>query len=146
MMSSSTRLKPVKRLAETRERDAAREFGDAQRLLQAENDKLEQLKEYHREYVGRFHEAARNGISATRMMEFRSFISRLEQAINQQEDQLDKARNNNSRARAEWQQKQSRSKAIGKAVERHQTRERQATDKKEQAEQDERNQHLPPVH
>ncbi len=145
-MALSARLQPVKRVADTRERDAAREFGDAQRLLQAQHDKLDQLKEYHREYVGRFHEAARGGISASRMMEFRSFISRLEQAISQQEDELVRARENNDRARAAWQQKQSRSKALGKAVERHQAHERRQADKKEQAEQDERSQHVQPVH
>jgi flagellar FliJ protein len=145
-MGSSDRLKPVKRLADNRERAAAREFGDAQRALQAEQDKLVQLQAYHREYVERFHEAARSGMSATRMMEFRSFIASLEHAIQQQEQQMGLANADNAEAKATWQYQQSRSKAIGKAVERFQSEERLALDKREQSEQDERNQHLTPVH
>jgi flagellar FliJ protein len=146
MMTTSARLKPVQGFAERKERDAARSFGDAQKQLQSESDKLEQLRQYHRDYLDRFHQAASQGIQAKRMLEYRAFISKLEEAIGEQEKVLGFARASNNAARHDWQEKQSRSKAIGKVVDHHQHRERKHFDKREQAEQDERSQHIKPLH
>jgi len=146
MMTTSTRLKPVQGFAERKERDAALVFGDAQRQVQTESEKLEQLREYHREYLERFHKAAVAGIQAARMIEFRAFLAKLEQAIAEQEKVLGSARDLNHRAKLAWQEKQSRSKAIGKVVDNHRYQEYRQQEKKEQTEQDERNQHLKPMH
>ncbi len=54
-MVSSKRFKPVQRVAESREQKAAREFGDSQRSMHAEEQKLEVLRVYHQEYLEQFH-------------------------------------------------------------------------------------------
>ncbi|MBF0254991.1 MAG: flagellar export protein FliJ [Gammaproteobacteria bacterium] len=146
MMTSSARLKPVHGFAERKEQDAARAFGDTQQKLQGEMDKLEQLRHYRREYLERFHSAAREGIQAKRMLEYQAFIAKLDEAISEQERILGFARETNNRAKTTWMQKQSRSKALGKVVEHHQVREQQVRDKREQKDMDERSQHAKPLH
>jgi hypothetical protein len=66
--------------------------------------------------------------------------------IEEQEKVLGNARDLNQRAKLAWQEKQSRSKAIGKVVDNHRYQESRQQEKKEQTEQDERNQHLKPMH
>ncbi len=146
MMTSSARLKPVHGFAERKEQDAARVFGESQEKLKSEADKLEQLRHYRREYMERFHSAAREGIQARRVLEYQAFIAKLDEAIGEQEQVLGYAREGNERAKSQWMEKQSRSKALGKVVEHHQVRERKAMDKREQREQDERSQHVRPLH
>jgi flagellar FliJ protein len=146
MMTSSARLKPVHGFAERKEQDAARAFGETQQRLQSETDKLEQLRQYRREYLERFHAAARQGIPARRVLDYQAFIAKLDEAIGEQEKLLGYARDSNSRAKNQWMEKQSRSKALGKVVENHQQRERIELDKREQRDQDERSQHLRPLH
>ncbi len=144
--ASSSRLKPIHGFAERKEQDAARLFGHAQKQVQQEEGKLEQLRQYHLEYLARFQDAARSGMGAARMIEFRAFITKLEKAIQQQEEALALAKEQNQQAKSEWQRKQSRSKAIGKAVEHHEQREQRDQDQREQKEQDERSQHLSSIH
>ncbi|MEO5343032.1 MAG: flagellar export protein FliJ [Gammaproteobacteria bacterium SHHR-1] len=146
MMTSSARLKPVHGFAERKEQDAARAFGESQQKLQSESDKLEQLRHYRREYMERFHSVARQGIQARRVLDYQAFIAKLDEAIGEQEKMLGYARETSHRAKDQWMEKQSRSKALGKVVERHQVRERQEMDKREQREQDERSQHGRPLH
>lgn len=146
MMTASARLKPVHGFAERKEQDAARAFGESQQKLQGEMDKLEQLRQYRREYMERFHSAARQGIQARRMLDYQTFIAKLDEAIGEQERVLGYAREISAKAKNQWLEKQSRSKALGKVVEHHQVRERQAMDKREQREQDERSQHIKPLH
>jgi flagellar FliJ protein len=136
-MVPSDRLKPVRRVAESRERDAARILGDAQRMLSDQQAKLEQLEHFYREYQQRFEAAAREGMPAARLQEFQTFMAKLRSAIEQQHRVVADSRQERARKKDRWQQKRVRSQAIGKAMERFRATETKTRQRKEQQETDE---------
>lgn len=145
-MHASARLKPVQNFAERKEQDAAQAFVKSQQQVQQESSKLEQLRQYYLEYQNQFQQSAAGGMQVKRMLEFRAFLAKLEKVIKEQEQNLSRAQQGSLQAKNQWQQKQGRSKAIGKVVENHQQQEAYQQDKKLQAEQDERSQHRRSVH
>ncbi|RLW66638.1 MAG: flagellar export protein FliJ, partial [gamma proteobacterium symbiont of Stewartia floridana] len=84
-MSPSKRLKPVQRFAHSKEQNAARSMGQARKNLEQEEAKLKQLKQYHQEYLERFEQMAREGMTSTQLQEYRTFLAKLDEAINQQQ-------------------------------------------------------------
>ncbi|MDJ0806213.1 MAG: flagellar export protein FliJ [Gammaproteobacteria bacterium] len=141
-MSPSKRLKPVQRVAESKEQKAARHMGQSRKNLQAEEVKLNQLKQYHQEYLERFETAARKGISASQLQEYRAFLGKLDRAIQQQEDVVRTSKLNHSTHQHDWRKQHTRTQALNKAVSRFQTQERATADRNEQKETDDRNQRL----
>lgn len=145
-MNTSTRLKPVQNFADRQEQNAAQSFVKSQQQVQQENSKLEQLRQYYQEYQSQFHQSAATGMQVKRMLEYRAFLAKLEAVIKEQEKSLSRAQQGSQQAKAQWQQKQGRSKAIDKVVENHQQRENYQREKKLQAEQDDRSQHRKQAH
>jgi flagellar FliJ protein len=139
-MSPSKRLKPVQKLARNREQDAARTMGRSHQTLQQEEAKLLQLKLYHQEYLERFDEAAKQGISANRLQEYRAFLARLDLAIREQENVVEHSKIDHSSKKLNWRKKHTRTEALNKVVNRHETNEKRAEDRREQKESDERSQ------
>lgn len=85
-MVQSKRFKPVQRVAESRERKAARSFGQSQRLMHDQEARLEELRRYHEEYLQRFRESSQMGMSASQLQEYRAFLEKLEKAIEAQKN------------------------------------------------------------
>jgi flagellar FliJ protein len=139
-MVPSKRFQPVQRVAESREKSAAKVLGDSQRNMQAQQAKLGELKQYHQEYLERFETAARNGMSANQLQEYRAFLDKLDKAIKEQEKVVLATQFECSKRKDEWQKKRIRTQALGKAVERMQSAEQKERDSREQKELDERNQ------
>ncbi|MEJ1296434.1 MAG: flagellar export protein FliJ [Candidatus Sedimenticola sp. (ex Thyasira tokunagai)] len=140
-MVSSKRFKPVQRVAESREQRAAREFGDSQRLMQAEEERLLELRRYHQEYLDRFEDTARRGISAGQMQEYRAFIAKLDLAINQQMQVVEASHQEFAIRKESWKKRHVRTKVLEKAVDRIRQSERKTIDLREQKEQDEHSLH-----
>jgi flagellar FliJ protein len=138
-MSPSKRLKPVQQVAASRERNAARSMGKARQHLAQEEAKLAQLKQYHQEYLERFQQVASQGMSAAQLQEYRAFLVKLDEAIQQQEKVVAASMANHSTHKNNWKQKHTRTQALGKVVERYRKEERKAADRSEQKENDERN-------
>ena len=139
-MDTSKRFHPVRRVAQSREQNAARELGNSQRRMQEQEARLEALKRYHDEYLERFRDAARLGISSAQLQEYQAFLSKLSRAIQEQEKIVQSSHRECCDKKELWQQKRVRSQALSKVVERFETAERRAEDSREQKEQDERNQ------
>jgi flagellar FliJ protein len=137
-MSPSKRLKPVQQVAASRERNAARTMGQARQHLAQEEAKLAQLKKYHQEYLERFQQVASQGMSANQLQEYRAFLVKLDEAIQQQEQVVAASQANHSSQKSNWKQKHTRTQALGKVVERYRKEERKAADRSEQKETDER--------
>ncbi|MES9857827.1 MAG: flagellar export protein FliJ [Sedimenticola sp.] len=136
-MVSSKRFKPVQRVAESREKKAAHEFGESQRLMRAEEERLGELRRYHQEYLERFETTARGGISASQMQEYRAFIAKLDQAINQQEQVVEESHQQFVIRKESWKMKHVRTKVLEKTVDRMRQTERRTINLREQKEQDE---------
>ncbi len=142
-MSPSKRLKPVQRIAETREQKAARHMGLSRKTLHAEEVKLGQLKGYHQEYLQRFEDAASKGMSANQLQEYRAFLSKLDEAIRHQEGVVASTKSDHSTNQDDWRKKHTRTEALNQAVKRFQKQEKVTAERNEQKESDERNQRTP---
>ena len=139
-MSPSKRLSPVQRIAQSRERKAARHMGESHKNLLAEEARLLQLKQYHEEYLARFEAAARQGLSSAQLQEYRAFLDKLDQAIGQQERVVEARKLDHSSRQDNWRETHVRSQALDKVVRRYRQQERQTADHQEQKESDDRSQ------
>ncbi|MEW8663729.1 MAG: flagellar export protein FliJ [Candidatus Thiodiazotropha sp.] len=139
-MSPSKRLKPVQRFAHSKEQKAARIMGQARKNLRQEEAKLEQLKQYHQEYLERFKQMAGEGMSATQLQEYRAFLAKLDEAIDQQQEVVATSIDNHTSSKRVWKKNHSRSQALNMAVDRFREQEQKIADRREQKESDERSQ------
>ena len=139
-MSPSKRLSPVQRVAQSREQKAARHMGESHKNLLAEETKLEQLKQYHAEYLSHFETAARKGLSSAQLQEYRAFLDKLDQAIGEQERVVAARKLDHSNKKDDWRETHTRTQALDKVVRRYQQQERQSADRQEQKESDDRSQ------
>ncbi len=139
-MSPSKRLKPVLRIAESREFKAAHQLGDSQRNRQEQEARLDELRRYHQEYLERFNEAASRGISAAQLREYQAFLAKLDQAIQEQESVVQMSHIDCTAKEDAWKQKRVHSQALDKVVQRCEADERRIKENKEQQEMDDRNQ------
>lgn len=137
-MPPSDRFKPIQKVASQKERKAAAALGESLKQRQAEQTRLDELKQYLAEYLERFARAARNGLSSSQIMEYQVFISKLETAIAQQEDAVSQSEQNCNSSKQQWRGRYSKSKAMDNAVDRMKLRERKDLDRREQAEADDR--------
>ncbi len=137
-MTRSKRLEPVIRVQQGRERDAARAMGRSQRDLDEERARLAELTAYREEYQQRFLEAMRNGLVASGVLEYQTFLGRLSEAIAQQERRVAEGYEAFEATRQQWMECHQRSSAVDKVAERYRDQERLQVERREQHEADER--------
>lgn len=140
-MKRSQRLKPVVKVAENREQQAARALGDSQSAFAQAEQRLAELKQYREEYIQRFHTNGAAGMSAVQMGDYRLFLSNLSNAIEQQVEQVKQAASVVDQQRQQWFARRGKVKMLDNVVSRFQADEQRIVDRKEQLEQDERAQH-----
>jgi flagellar FliJ protein len=128
-------MKPVVRIAETHEQDAARKLGKSRENLDFQIKRLEELEMYRREYNNRLMDTKR--LDAVKLQEFQAFISKLDEAIRQQKQIVEEAGKHCDVSRGEWIDKRTRTQALNKVVERYQTAEAKEVQRREQKELDE---------
>ena len=137
-MSPSDRFKPIQKVVSQKERKAAVALGESLKQREAAKQRLDELRQYLAEYLGRFENAARNGLSSSQVMEYQVFISKLETAIAQQEQVVVQSEQHCDSSKQQWRGRYSKSKAMDNAIDRMKDKERKDTDRREQAEADER--------
>jgi flagellar FliJ protein len=141
-MSAKQRLQLVQRVTDQRERQHARKLGQTRTRVAQCEAKLKELQGYHAGYVRDFDQRAASGIQGAGIREFQAFLSKLAEAIHQQEELLEKARTDSEVERSRWQGAAQRSQIMDKVVEQHATRETKARDRRDQRESDDRGQHI----
>lgn len=137
-MTKSQRMKPLTRVATSRERSAARELGEFRRALAAAEAKYTELVSYREEYSRQLQQSGGGGIDAQQMRDYRVFLARLNEAIGHQQASVDQHRREYEKRRRLWSDARVRSKALDKVVERYQKEENTTAERREQAESDER--------
>ena len=140
-MKRSRRFEPVVKVAENREQEAAQALGEAQGVLTQAQQKLAELENYREEYVKRFHSTGAVGMSAAQMMDYRTFLVKLDKAIVEQGVVVTQANNLVEKQRQEWFTRRGKVKMLDTVVTRYQADEQRDADRKEQGDQDERTQH-----
>jgi len=143
-MKRAKRLEPVQHIVDEAQKRLAMSVATFEkRLLDGEN-KLAELVRYKAEYEQGFQQRAAGGIGVMEMRDYQAFLSRLAEAIKQQQELVNRARAEAEAERVKWQEALKRSKALGHVVERWQAEERHVTERREQRESDERAQRKTP--
>jgi|SRR5690606_23457103 flagellar FliJ protein len=141
-MSRADRMAPVQQVFGNAERDRARELGEAQRQLADAEARLVELRTYHGEYMGAFRKRCEDGTSIRALRDFQAFLARLDNAVRQQEQLVEQARQRVAGSRRDWQGAAQKVKAVGAVVERWQKTEALVLDRRDQKDSDERAQRL----
>lgn len=137
-MTRAKRMKPVQNLFDDTERQLALGLATIVRKVSDAEGKLQELERYRMDYDKQFAQRAGGGISATALRDYQAFLSRLSDAIRQQQAVVNRAQSERDAERLRWQEAAKRAKALGHVVEQWQTEERRASDRSEQRESDER--------
>ncbi len=139
-MKKSRRLKPVVRVAEGREQQAARALGVAQTRLRQVQQQQEELQRYRDDYRQRFQQVGAMGMGAVQLGDYQQFLHKLEQAIEQQGQQVAQATQEVEAKRVLWFASRGKVRMLDTVVARYQAIEEQQVARREQREQDERSQ------
>ncbi|MFV9614527.1 MAG: flagellar export protein FliJ [Gammaproteobacteria bacterium] len=137
-MRNSKKLHPVANLAKLNERNAAKQHGSVLRELQKQENQLNELINYRNQYLAAFKTAGESGLSAIQMQDYRIFIQRLDDAIGQQQQNVDNGRQDTQSSQTKWMDTRNQSKMINKVVENRQQLENQQVEKREQRELEDR--------
>jgi len=141
-MRRADRLEPVQKIVDDTERRLAEHFAAAERLVTACEQKLNELSGYRDDYTKGFANRARGGMGARELMDYQAFMSRLNDAIKQQAQVVERARADRDLQRKHWQEAAKRAKALNVVVDNWTKEEQRAQAKKEQREMDERAQRV----
>jgi len=121
--------------ASTSARDLSRVMGDAGRKVAELERQLEQLQVYRDEYV-RNSTQANGAMDAVKLQNYRSFLERLGEALNQHQKSLELARKDFDKRRAQWSEKRVEAESLNRVVDRFRKEEQSAADRREQREGD----------
>ena len=146
-MKKSERMEPIKQLAADHEQEAVKDLGQSRRALSEHEIKLEQLRNYRAEYARLFQQHGVQGMDGAKLQAYQSFLAQLDMAIRAQMDMIQRVNLECEQKREVWQQRHTRTEALGKTVERFQKTERRQEEKREQREMDDRtNNHFWTLH
>lgn len=137
-MTRAKRMKPVQNLFEDTEKRLALGLATVERKVADAETKLLELERYRTDYEKQFKLRAGRGIGATDLRDYQAFLARLVEAIRQQQAVVRRAQSDRDAERTRWQEAAKRAKALGHVVEKWQSEERRASDRREQNESDER--------
>jgi flagellar FliJ protein len=137
-MTKSQRLQPVTRVAELRERNAAKALGQSRHRLSETEARLEELLAYREEYARRLQTAGGEGMNAREVSEYHNFLARLNEAITHQQARLAQAHQDYESRRSQWQSQRTHTLALDKVVERYRRQEEHTEGQREQRESDDR--------
>ena len=134
-MIKSKRFEPIHEVASTSAKDLSRIMGDAGRKVAELERQLEQLQAYRDEYVRNSTQSS-GAMDAVKLQNYRSFLERLGEALNQQQKSLDNARKEFEKRRTQWSEKRIEAESLNRVVDRFRKEERHAEDRREQREGD----------
>jgi len=138
-MKRSKRLTPVVDIAAKETEAALAKVGQANSAWLQDKQQLEELQRYKGEYLAKFRQGDTLVMSAQKVLELRSFLVQLDQAIQAQEFQVQERYMQLEQQRGFWQQARRKEQAMESLVDRYQTEELQQESRQEQLENDERN-------
>lgn len=137
-MKKSDRLQVIVDLNASNEKKALEALGKAQREQQASKVQLENLQSYHQEYKNQYQSISEAGINIAQLLEFRSFVSKLDKAIDEQEQVVMQSEKEVVYAREHWEKQHQKTKSLEKVCQSALVQEFKQEEKREQNEQDDR--------
>ena len=137
-MQKSQRIKSLVDLNAAQEKNALEAIAEVQKKHLAAQAQLAQLQQYQSEYDGKLANLGNAGLSLTRLLEFRSFIAKLDLAVQEQHRALSVIENELHLKRKIWENLHHRTNSLQKVCDAAKATELKWQDKREQSEQDER--------
>jgi len=137
-MKKSQRLKVIVDLNAESEKKALQELGRAQTKKRELETQLENLKQYRQEYSGQYQSISEAGVNISKLLEFRSFISKLDKVIKDQEQAISGLESELILLRKTWERQHQKTKSLQKVCDSAKAEEVKKENKREQNEQDER--------
>lgn len=130
-------LRPAVDLAHEREDEAARLYRTIVGRRDEAKARLEQLRQFRAEYLTRFHDDGRSGLSARRVQDYHAFIAGLDHSVEQTCRQLEQYEIEIQQLHKRWLATRARTQALESVVERCRSEQRRVEDRREQAATDE---------
>lgn len=137
-MKKSQRIKTIVDIKATQEKNALEVLGAVQRRLQNMQAQIEGLRNYRKEYQDRFDLLGVKGVSVAQLLEFRSFIDKLDKAIIGQEQMLSSIEAEVIAKRKIWEDLHHKTQSLQKVCDSALVVEVKQEARREQQEQDER--------
>ena len=138
-MNRSRQFKPVVDHAQQLEKEAAQALGEANRQVSAAVAQLAQLRGYRQEYLDHYRAMGeQGGVDPGRLRDYQAFLAKLNNAMAQQNEAIDAAKQQREEVRRFWLAKRGRSKALDGVLKRYIEEEAYAETRKEQREIDDR--------
>jgi len=134
-MLKSKRFEPIRAIASNAADSLQQAMAEAERHLADMERQLAELTRYRGEYLSNS-ASTHGGVDTVRLLNYRSFLSRLSEAIRLQGEAVGRARTEYERRRQQWSAKRVEAEVLGKAVERFRQDERRAQDRRDQNESD----------
>jgi flagellar FliJ protein len=137
-VKKSQRIKTIVDIKANQEKSALEVLGAVRRKHQSMQEQVEGLRNYRREYQDRFDQLGVNGVNVAQLLEFRSFIDKLDKAIIGQEQLLDSIEAEVKAKRKIWEELHHKTQSLQKVCDSALKVEMKQEAKREQQEQDER--------
>ncbi len=137
-MKKSQRIKTIVNIKATQEKTALEALGAVQKIFLDMQGQVDSLKTYRKEYQSRFERLGAKGANVLQLLEFRSFIDKLDKAIQGQEQELSSIETQLKAKRKLWEALHHKTHNLEKFFDSALAIEVQQADKREQLEQDER--------
>lgn len=136
-MKRSERIETVQQVTARTEREHAERVAEAQRNVAEMEEKLAALERYRGEYEAGFAARSRAGFDAASVRDFQTFLARLGEALTQQADLVQKAKDALEHERTLWRGAAQRAHVVDSLAERWQNEEMRAENRRDQIESDE---------
>ncbi|MCF7966984.1 MAG: flagellar export protein FliJ [Methylobacter tundripaludum] len=137
-MKKSQRIKTIVDIKATQEKNALEVLGALQRKLLTMQAQVQGLRNYRQEYQDRFDQMGVKGVNVAQLLEFRSFIEKLDKAIMGQEQVLISIEAEVMAKRKIWEELHHKTQSLQKVCDSALVVEMKQEAKREQQEQDER--------
>jgi len=137
-VKKSQRIKTIVDIKAAQEKNALEVLGAVQRKLSALQAQVDGLRIYRKEYQDRFDQLGVKGVNVAQLLEFRSFIDKLDKAIIGQEHLLSSIEAELMAKRKIWEELHQKTQSLQKVCDSALVVEMKQEAKREQLEQDER--------
>ena len=137
-MKKSQRIKSIVDIKATQEKKALEMLGMVQKKNLNLRTQIEGLRNYRKDYQDRFDQLGVKGVNISQLLEYRSFIDKLDQAIMGQEQLLRSFDAELMESRKAWEEKHRKTESLQKVCNSALEAEMKQDAKREQMEQDER--------
>ena len=137
-MKHGNSLKTVARLVGNNEQGMARQMSDCRMKMERNEQQLMSLRQYRDQYLAEFHGMGGGSLHPAQLQDYRIFLTRLNQAIDQQQQVLQESLAAFEALKMQWLKLRGESKALQKLIAKRQQRRMLEQARGEQKELDER--------